>query len=217
MKMNTLFLVVALVAVVVAMFALAVAAIQKARQPHRRPVIGNANRKFFRAHMRRVYLAPLLVQRMFSFLLDAPKMGAGSACFANIGDGDFDTGKRSYTPDASANGRYLIYKVGSDADHCALAGLNDVAIGVSYDQADITNLEPITIRLFGACPGTMRVQTDGTIANLAYVKAGANGQATAAASGDAGIFGRALFGTDTTSNAGDVITVVHAVPSKVSF
>ena len=217
MKLNALLIVVALLAVVVAMFALAVASIKKAGQPHRRPVIGNANRKFFRAHMRKIWLAPLAIERVFHLMGFQRTAPMGSVMFANIGDGDYDSGKRSYIPDANAAGRYLIYKIGSDADHVAVAGLNDVAIGVSYDQADVTNLQPITIRLFGSCPGTMRVQTDGTIANGNYVKAGAAGQATLAVSGDPGIFGKALFGTDTTSAAGDVITVVHDIPSKVAF
>jgi len=216
MKLNALLLIVALVAVVVALFAWAVAKIQEAAKPARRQAIGNANRKFFRRHMQRIYLAPLLIQKMFG-LLPGRHYPAGTACFANIGEGDFTTGVRSYLPDVSSSGRYLIYKIGSDADHVTLVGLNDVAIGVSYDQADTTNGQPLAIRLFGVTPGTLRVQTDGTIANGNYVKAGANGQATLAVSNDPGIIGKALFGTDTSANAGDVITIVHDVPSKVQF
>ena len=209
-----MFLVVALVAVVVAMFALAVAAIQKAKQPVRRMVIGNANRKFFRSHMRKFWLAPLMIERVFH-AMGFTRAPQGRVMFANIGEGNFETGVKTYVADAATASRYLIYKVGTDADHCAVAGLNDVSIGQSNDQAEAGM--PIAINLFGARPGTLRVQTDGTIANLDYVKAGAAGQATKATSADAGIFGRALFGTDTSSAAGDVITVVHDVPSKLAF
>jgi len=215
MKMNTLFLVVALVAVVVAMFALAVAAIQKARQPHRRQVIGNANRKFFRSHMRKVYLAPLLIQRMFGILLDTPKMSAGSACFANIGEGTFEHGVKTYIADAATASRYLLYKKGTDVDHSAIAGLNDVVLGPSNDQAEAGM--PIAIQLLGAAKGTLRVQTDGTIADGDYVKSGAVGQATKATTGDAGIFGIAVIGTDASSAAGDTIQVRHTLPSKLAF
>jgi hypothetical protein len=135
--------------------------------------------------------------------------------FANIGEGTFEGGVKTYVADAATSGRYLIYKIGTDADHVAIAGLNDVAIGVSNDQAEAAM--PIAIQLFGCKPGMLRVQTDGTIANGDYMKAGAAGQATKATTGDAGIFGKALFGTDTSSAAGDAITFVHDVPSKVSF
>lgn len=215
MKMNTLFLIVALVAVVVAMFALAVASFKKAGQPHRRPVIGNANRKFFRAHMRKIWLAPLAIERVFYLMGFQRTAPTGRVMFANIGEGTFESGVRSYTPDAATTSRYLIYKIGTDADHVAVAGLNDVAIGVSNDQADAG--VPIAIQLFGAKPGMLRVQTDGTIANGDYVKSGAAGQATKATTADAGIFGKALFGTDTSSAAGDVISIVHDFPSKVAF
>ena len=215
MKLTALFLVVALVAVVVAMFALAVASIQKANKKGGRPVIGNANRKFFRSHMRKVWLAPLLIERiahLMGFQRTAP---AGSVMFANIGEGTFESGVKTYIADAATGGRYLIYKIGTDADHVAIAGLNDVAIGVSNDQAVLG--DPIAIQLFGCKPGMLRVQTDGTIANGDFMKSGAAGQATKATTGDAGIFGKALFGTDTSNAAGDTITFVHDVPCKVSF
>lgn len=215
MKLQALLIVVAFIAVVVAMFALAVTKFQKANQPRRRQVIGNANRKFFRSHMRKIWLAPLAIERVLYLMGLQRTAPTGSVMFANIGEGTFETGVRSYLPDAATASRYLIYKIGSDADHVAVAGLNDVSIGVSNDQADVG--VPIAIQLFGAKPGLLRVVTDGTIANGNYVKAGANGQATLAASGDAGIFGKALFGTDTSANAGDVISIVHDLPSKVAF
>jgi hypothetical protein len=214
MKMNELLLIVALIAVVVALFAWAVAKLQNASKPARRPVIGNINRKFFRAHMRKIWLAPLLIERVLH-AMGFTRAPAGNVMFANTGDGTFEGGVRTYTADADTTGRYLIYKVGSDNDHSAIAGLNDVAIGVSNDQAQAG--QPIAIQLFGCKPGMLRVQTDGTINNLDYMKAGAAGQATKATTGDAGIFGRAVFGTDTTNAANDVITFVHDVPSKVSF
>jgi len=214
MKLIALILVVALVAFVVAMLALAVANFKKAIKPARRPAIGNINRKFHRSHLRKFYLAPLMIERLacwFGFTRE-PR---GQVMFANIGEGTFEHGVKSYTADAATTGRYLLYKTGTDADHCAIAGLNDVVLGVSNDQAEAAL--PIAIQLFGAAKGTLRVQTDGTIANGDYMKSGAAGQATKATSGDAGIFGIARFGTDTSSAAGDTITFVHTVPSKLAF
>ena len=142
--------------------------------------------------------------------------------FANIGEGTFDTGKRSFILDAAgaqAGTRYLLHKISAtDGDHATICGLNDIPIGVCQDAYDANNTDvPVEIALFGVCPGTLRVVTDGTLANGDYAKAGATGQATKATTGDAGIFGRALFGSDTTSAAGDVLTFMHTVPSKLAF
>lgn len=136
--------------------------------------------------------------------------------FANIGEGTFERGVKSYLPDATTSSRYLIYKIGTDADHVAVAGAGDTPIGQSDDQADDVTV-PIAIALFGLGTGMLRVITDGTIANGDYVKTGASGKATKASNGDAGCFGRAIFGTDTSSANGDVITVVHDVPMKFAF
>ena len=81
-------------------------------------------------------------------------------------------------------------------------------------MADIT--VPISINLLGACPGTLRVVTDGTVTNGAWVKAAANGQVTAATTGDV-VIGRAIITSDVTSAAGDVITIVPIVPGKHPF
>ena len=135
--------------------------------------------------------------------------------FANIGEGSFDQGRKTYFADATTSSRYLLYKTGSDADHVALAGAGDTPLGPSDDSvADIT--VPISINLLGACPGTLRVVTDGTVTNGAWVKAAANGQVTAATTGDV-VIGRAIITSDVTSAAGDVITIVPIVPGKHPF
>ena len=64
---------------------------------------------------------------------------------------------------------------------------------------------------------TQRIVTDGTIANGDHVKCGTLGQATKATTGDAGIFGTAYFSSETSSAAGDIITVTTTVPFKYSF
>ncbi len=138
--------------------------------------------------------------------------------FANVGEGDFAHGHKPYLVDIGAvAGRYLLYKIGSDNDHVTTCGAGDSPIGQSDDQGDSNNTDvPVSINLFGACRGTLRVVTDGTIANGNYVKAAANGQVTVAAAGDI-ICGRACFGTDTTTNAGDVITIVPMAAAKYQF
>ena len=94
------------------------------------------------------------------------------------------------TTTPTTNGRFLVAKKSTDGDHwTTYHATNDVSIGVAQDVYDPNNTDvPINIRLHAA-PGTGRVQTDGTITDGVPSKAGALGQATAATTGDAGIFG----------------------------
>jgi len=176
----------------------------------------NANHQSTRSQRRlgawrKLYLLPLL----FNFLPD--RRARGGVQFANIGEGTFEHGIKSYIPDAGTASRYLLYKIGSDADHCAVTGAGDTPLGSSDDLADANNLDlPIAIKLFGAVKGMTRVVTDGTVANGARVKAGASGKVTAAATTDLS-FGIAVFGTDTSSANGDVITIIPCVPQKYVF
>lgn len=155
-----------------------------------------------------------------------------SVGFANVGEGTYETGIKSFlfdTGGATANaaalaanttsqGRFLLYKNTTDGDHLTVCGLNDVSIGIGQDAYDAVNFDvPINVALHGAGQATRKVVTDGTITNGLPVKAGATGQTTAATTGDAGIFGRAVIGTDTTAAAGDIITVVTMVPMKYAF
>src|SRR5690242_4904132 len=80
---------------------------------------------------RALYLGALSIRTAFS----APPPFRGVE-FANIADGTYEDGKRSYVADAGTTARYLMYKRGSDADHCAICGLNDDPLGPSDDQAD---------------------------------------------------------------------------------
>jgi len=162
---------------------------------------------------RLLYLAGLKLRTLFA----APAAFPSSVEFANIGEGTYDHGRIPMLPDAAATARYLLYKTGSDANHAAVCGLNDTPIGPSDDQPSTGYLDvPISVNALGAVKGTIRVVTDGTIGNGNYVKCGANGQATVAVSGDVS-FGRAVILTDMTSAAGDVITIIPALPAKYAF
>lgn len=135
--------------------------------------------------------------------------------FCNIGEGLTDTGVKSYLPDATTSARYLLYKIGTDGDHCAICGAGETPLGSSDDQADSVTT-PIAINLFGAVLGTRRVTTDGTIANGDRVKAAANGKVTKANTTDVS-FGIAIIGSDTSSADGDIITIIPMVPQKYVF
>ena len=142
--------------------------------------------------------------------------------FANIGEGTRETGHASLLGDTNnapqTTSRFLLVKTSTDADHFTTTTTNDVPLGINQDVYDPNNTDvPNSIVILGAARGTQRVVTDGTIANGDHVKCGANGQATKATTGDAGIFGTAYFGSDTTNAAGDIITVSTTVPFKYSF
>lgn len=144
------------------------------------------------------------------------------AQFANVGEGTRETGHVSLLGDTNnapaTSSRYLLVKTSTDADHYTTCGAGDVPLGVNQDVYDPNNTDvPNNIAILGAAPGTQRVVTDGTIASGNYIKTGANGQATVATTGVAGIFGVAFFGTDTTSAAGDIITFIPTLPSKLAF
>lgn len=159
---------------------------------------------------RALYLGALKFRTAFA----APVQFRGVE-FANIGEGTYEHGIRSYQPDASTTSRYLLYKRGSDADHCALCGAGDDPLGPSDDQADV-NGPKIAIKLLGAIKGTVRVVTDGTVNDGDYVKCGANGLVTQAATTNLS-FGRALISTDTSKAANDVITIIPSLPAKYAF
>lgn len=207
MNLIQLVILVALVAVVVALFAWASAVSKNANQSSGRKHRG------MRRCWREFYLAPVLMERLFLWF-GFVRRPCGGVQFANIGEGTQEGGVKSYTPDAATTVRYALYKIGTDGDHVAICGAGDTPLGQSNDQADAG--VPIAINLFGLKPGTLRVITDGTIANGDHVKAGAAGKVTKAASTDRS-FGIAIIGTDQTSADTDVIAIIHCVPHLYVF
>lgn len=167
---------------------------------------------------RLLYLIPVFIHRVTGWLPFQPKPGKVS--FANVGEGTHGEGIKTYLSDAAQTSHYLLYKVGTDADHCTVMGTGDTTVyplGPSEDQADASG-QLIAIQLLGAVKGTVRMITDGTISNGNRVKASTNtaGYVMAANSTDIS-FGIAIIGTDTTTAAGDVIEVIPCIPQKYVF
>ena len=182
---------------------------------------------------RLLLLAQVFVSRATNgWLPFQPKPGKVS--FANIGEGAFDMGRKTYFADATAvyspGVHYLVYKISASpptgynaADCCTpCTAATDIPLGSSDDAPDFTGM-PTTINLFGAVPGTVRVITDGTIANgnLVMVQSAAvtsqgvsvQGACTVyVASGSNICLGRAIIGSDCTTAAGDVITIIPDLP-----
>lgn len=206
MKFTILFLI---------LMVLSILAIAWLLRPGARPQnIRPARHKGFRRAWRRLHLLPVGIHRLVGWLPGS--QFSPDVQFANIGEGTFEHGIKSFIPDATAASRYLLYKRGSDSDHCAVCGAGDDPLGPSDDQADTSTGVKIAVKLLGAYRGTTRVVTDGTVANGNYVKCAANGQVTVAASGDLS-FGRAIITSDMSSAAGDVITIIPALPAKYTF
>lgn len=148
-----------------------------------------------------------------------------AAQFCNIGEGTHEHGRMTYIPDAATTSRYLLYKIGTGVNgpaamSCTLTtAATDYPLGSSDDQADANFLtQGITINLFGACPGTKRVISDGTIVNGSWVgPSGATaGYATVATTGNCTI-GKAIVPPDTIIAAGQPVEIIPCLPSKLSF
>jgi len=219
MKLS-LFIFIALVAVALVQIVWAFAK-SKNTTLARRPKIGNINRAFFRRHMRKVYLAPLLVER-FAAWLGFVREPVGSVQFANVGEGTHQHGIKSYIADAATNSRYLVYEQGSTADNVIVASGVNEPLGVSDDMADAAVLDvAIGIKLLGAGIGTTRMISDGTVTNgkrVAVLKDG-TGRVTVPGNG-AGNFwvvGKAVIPTDANIAAGDPFEVIPFQPVLTTY
>ena len=184
---------------------------------------------------RLIQLLPVFLHRVTGWLPFQPKT-TGKVQFANIGEGTYQLGVKSYLVDStnyvSPGIHDLVYQAstnvpsgGNAGDYCTPAiNATTVPLGASEDAPDSTY--PIAIRLFGAAPGTMRVRTDGTITTnlqLVMVKAGTvtvqpenvatYGCCTAYAQ-SAGNYaiGRALITSDQSTEAGSTITIIPMTP-----
>jgi hypothetical protein len=219
-------IIVTLVAFVVALFAWAAAKFTKATKPVRRQVIGNINRKFFRRHISRVYLAPLLFERMLH-LMGFTRAPLGAVQFCNTGEGTHGDGIKSYLPDAATTLRYLFYEQGvTTKDYCKLAlGVNE-PLGHSDDLADANALDlAIAIKLLGCVKGTQRAVSDGTVTNNTRICVATDGTGRATCpAGGAGTFwivGKAIVPTDNDAGgpvaAGDTFEFVPCFPVSKAY
>lgn len=117
--------------------------------------------------------------------------GDGFLCFANVSEGTH-VGSVARRADG-AYGRYLLYKIGSDANHVALADVADIPIGAGDDESTAAE-DILNVRLFGAQGETMLLQPSAAINAGDMIVAAANGQVRAlpAVAGTYYIIGRAL-------------------------
>jgi hypothetical protein len=124
---------------------------------------------------------------------------------ANIGEGRHTTGNITKLTDAAITERYRLAKVGSDANHVAVAGAADLPIGVITDEAAAAEAE-VNVFLLGGGQGTILMVASGSISQYDYLEPAANGrvQTKGGGAGTHYVVGRAL---NAASSAGDLVEV----------
>lgn len=110
--------------------------------------------------------------------------------------------------DAAITTRHLLYKKGSDADHIAVAGASDVAIGTVDDEATAAE-ENVGLQLLGKGPSKRMVTSEAI---------GAGVLAYQAASGKIATTGTNVVGVTLTEGAadGDVVEVLDVIPGATT-
>lgn len=97
---------------------------------------------------------------------------------ANIAEGTHATGKLNKRADAAITTRHLLYKVGTDIDHIAVAGATDLALGTVDDEVATADIGDtlVTVNLLGKGGGTKRMVASEAITAGARVYQAAGGK-----------------------------------------
>lgn len=132
--------------------------------------------------------------------------------FCNIGEGRHDCSV-SKLADAEITTRHLLYKAGSDADHVAVNGVNDVPLGVIGDEVATADLADswLAVELLG------KGSTKRMVASEAMATIGV--PVFAAAAGKIALSGTVKVGTLLTVSGadGDVVEVQDCEPVVVGY
>lgn len=123
-----------------------------------------------------------------------------------ITDGIHETGVVTKKADAALSTRHLLVKVGSDADHIAVAGAADIPLGPCIDEPSAAE-EVASVRLLGAVKGTVLMVASEAMATTQV-------EVYAAASGKVALNGVVKVGRlrSTASADGDLIEVEPCTP-----
>lgn len=112
--------------------------------------------------------------------------------FANIAEGTV-AGNKSYLSDEALATRFLLVKLGTDANHIAIAGAADIPIGVATDEAAAAE-DLVNVGLLGSSSETRKAVASAAIAVGAMIVAAASGKVRTlpGTTGTYYIIGRAL-------------------------
>lgn len=119
----------------------------------------------------------------------------GIRSFSNIGEGTFEGGLISKLSDAAITARYTLGKFGSDVDHFALCGANDLPLGVITDEPAAAEIETNLTLLGSSGDRTLLVVASEAITygQLVYTAADGKVQNEPAVAGTYYLVGRALM------------------------
>jgi hypothetical protein len=126
--------------------------------------------------------------------------------FCNIAEGEHADGVKSYLADASHGSRFLVVKIGTDANHVALAAAADTNIlGICTDQPSAAE-DLVAVRLIGSGAGTVRVVASAAITAGADVVSAASGKVRTipGTTGSYFVIGKAL---EAAAADGDIIQI----------
>lgn len=161
--------------------------------------------------MNPTFILTLALVAIFTVLL-VPALCArrrrSETVFANIAEGTHTDSITKLT-DAAIATRYLLFKVGSDANHIAVGGATDLPLGSVADEASAAE-EYVAVNLLGKGPTKLLVASEAMATTGVKVYA--------AASGKIALSGTVLVGTLLTTAAadGDVVEVSDCEPAVVT-
>lgn len=127
----------------------------------------------------------------------------------NIGEGTFKNAK-TYKADAAVATRFLLAKIGTDQNHSAACGANDIPIGVITDEAAAAE-DLVAVELLGISNRTLLMVASEAITagEAVYTAAGGKIQDLPAGAGTYHKVGHALTAA---AADGDLIEVQHCAP-----
>jgi len=152
-------------------------------------------------------IAALLVTWAHGFLRRSKLFPA-----VNIGEGTHKNAK-SYYADAAVTTRYLMGKIGSDADHVAACGASDIPIGIITDEvasADIATI-PVAVELLGISNRTLLMVASEAITAGEAIYTAASGKVQDLPAG-AGTYYKVGHALTAAGADGDLIEVQHCAP-----
>lgn len=136
----------------------------------------------------------------------------------NVAEGEHANGMKSFQADAALTETFSLVKIGTDVDHIAVCGNDEIPDGIAQSEitaANITDGLRIAVALLGAAPGTRMVRASEAIdpTSVDFVCSAASGRVKAlpAEAGTYYIVGKPLTAA---TAAGDQIAITPCVPTQ---
>jgi hypothetical protein len=224
MKIIEMSVIVALLAVVVALFAWAMAKVKNALRATGRQRSGTIISKWrMLMLLLGVWLGNLLLRLR---LRPLPESRSPLPQFCNVGSGSHEHGKISMVSDTATTLRYLFYEQSGTSNECTPALGTNEPLGLSDDLADTNALDvPIAIKLLGGCVGTTRAISDGSVTNNTRICVAKDGTSRAicpaAAAGTFWVVGKAIVPSDNDAGgpvvAGDDFEFIPCFPFQKTY